>query len=76
MEFADSTEHYAYLLERANGGTEHTFESVPQWPGLWDRGDNNIDEIFLDEGPLIQKQFYGQVILGQWEEQKLKCRAL
>lgn len=47
-QFRDSAEHYAYLLAQADGGTQHTMQTVPQWEGLWDRGDNNIDEIFLD----------------------------
>ena len=28
MEFETSTEHYAYLLEQADGGTQHTMETI------------------------------------------------
>ena len=27
-----------------------TLETIPQWPGLWNRGGNNNDEIFLQDG--------------------------
>jgi hypothetical protein len=47
-QFDSSAEHYAFLLERANGGTRHSMESTPQWLGLWDRGNHNNATIFLD----------------------------
>ena len=50
MQFESSEAHFRYLLEQANGGTQHTIESVPQWTGLWEiaRG-NTIHQTFLDE---------------------------
>jgi len=48
-EFASAAEHYAFLKERAGGGTRHTLQSIPQWSGLWDRGENTVGEIFRDE---------------------------
>ncbi|HEX6999940.1 MAG TPA: hypothetical protein VF322_17545 [Gammaproteobacteria bacterium] len=47
-EFATSEEHYRYLLEQANGGTQHTIESVPRWDGLWVTAGNTHMEIFID----------------------------
>jgi hypothetical protein len=47
-EFATSAEHYAYLLEQANGGTRHTLASVPRWDGLWNTAGNTHMENFVD----------------------------
>ena len=33
--FNTSDAHYAWLLEQAEGGTEHTFDTLPRWDGLW-----------------------------------------
>ena len=52
MEFATSTEHYGYLLETANGGTQHTAASIPQWPGIWQAGGNLNNQIFRDGGEI------------------------
>ncbi len=52
MEFETSEEHYAYLLEQANGGTEHTMETVPQWSGLWQPAGTTRNQIFLDQGEI------------------------
>lgn len=49
-EFATSDEHYAYLLEQADGGTQHTIESVPRWDGLWETAGNTHLNIFIDNG--------------------------
>jgi hypothetical protein len=54
-QFENSTEHYEYLLEQASGGTPHTASTVPQWLGLWDRGGNNVDDIFLDENGEVRE---------------------
>lgn len=49
-QFQTSDEHYAYLLEQANGGTEHSLESVPRWEGLWVTAGNTHMNIFIDTG--------------------------
>ena len=49
MEFETSTDHYAWLLEQADGGTQHTMETIPQWSGLWETDGNNNNDIFLEE---------------------------
>ena len=36
-EFDTSDAHYQYLLQQADGGTQHTLESMPMWDGLWNR---------------------------------------
>lgn len=40
--FPNSTAHYEYLLAQHNGGTIHTYESVPKWEGLWEASYNSI----------------------------------
>lgn len=47
-EFATSDEHYRYLLDKANGGTRHTLDSVPRWDGLWYTAGNNHMDLFID----------------------------
>lgn len=48
--FATAEEHYRFLLQQANGGTRHTLETIPQWPGLWTSGRNSMVDLFLDGG--------------------------
>jgi hypothetical protein len=47
-EFATSADHYAYLLEQANGGTKHTFDTLPRWDGLWQTAGNTMMNAFVD----------------------------
>ncbi|HEY7671615.1 MAG TPA: hypothetical protein VIC71_05300 [Gammaproteobacteria bacterium] len=47
-EFATSAELYAYLLERAHGGTAHTFDTLPRWDGLWQTAGNTMMDAFVD----------------------------
>ncbi len=49
MEFEISADHYAWLLEQADGGTQHTMDTIPQWSGLWETDGNNNNDIFLEE---------------------------
>lgn len=49
-EFATGDEHYAWLLQQAKGGTQHTQESVPRWDGLWDTAGNTHMDLFVDGG--------------------------
>lgn len=51
-DFKTAEEHYAYLLERANGGTKHTMSTIPVWDGLWGSGNNTMPAIFLEGGTL------------------------
>jgi hypothetical protein len=48
--FETSQAHYEYLLEQANGGTQHTMSTIPVWDGLWSSGRNTMGEIFFEEG--------------------------
>jgi len=59
MEFATSAEHYAYLLGQADGGTTHTFETLPRWDGLWQTAGNTSMDSFVDA-----PRFSGQVREG------------
>ena len=40
--FATAEEHYNFLMRQANGGTKHSYESVPKWEGLWEASWNSI----------------------------------
>lgn len=66
MEFETSEEHYAYLLERANGGTTHTIESVPRWDGLWQTAGNTALDNFVD-APGFQGQVREGVLTPAYE---------
>ena len=51
-DFKTAEEHYEFLLERANGGTTHTMQTIPVWDGLWGSGNNTMPAIFLENGTL------------------------
>jgi hypothetical protein len=51
-DFKTAEEHYNFLLERANGGTKHTMQTIPVWDGLWGSGNNTMPSIFLVNGTL------------------------
>ena len=51
-DFKTAEEHYNFLLERANGGTKHTMQTIPVWDGLWGSGNNTMPAIFLENGTL------------------------
>jgi hypothetical protein len=48
--FSTAEEHYNFLLKRANGGTRHTVNTLPNWEGLWTPGPNTIAATFLEFG--------------------------
>jgi hypothetical protein len=47
--FASAEEHYRYLLEQANGGTQHSSATIPIWDGLWTAGYTSMASLFLEE---------------------------
>ncbi len=49
-EFSSSDEHYQFLLDKANGGSRHTWETLPRWDGLWYTSGNNSMDAFIDGG--------------------------
>ena len=51
-EFATAEAHYRYLYEQADGGTQHSMETIPVWDGLWGAGDNTMPALFLEGGHL------------------------
>lgn len=76
MEFESSEAHYRYLLEKANGGTKHTIETVPRWDGLWQTAGNTVMSNFVDapgftgkvrEGVLTPE--YEAAYKERWREQ-------
>lgn len=62
--FATSTEHYEYLRQLHNGGTKHTYESIPKWEGLWSAGGNTSTALFLKGGGGPNLGTGGEVIPG------------
>ncbi len=51
-DFSTAEEHYNFLSEQANGGTQHTMSTIPVWDGLWSVGYNSMPAIFLVEGSM------------------------
>ena len=51
--FATAEAHYQFLLQRADGGTEHTLETLPKWDGLWTSGNNSMPSLFLEDATLM-----------------------
>jgi hypothetical protein len=77
MEFATSVEHYAYLLGQADGGTTHTFETLPRWDGLWQTAGNTMMDSFVDaprfEGEVregVLTPAYDVAYKERWRQQK------
>ncbi|PCJ42690.1 MAG: hypothetical protein COA71_04070 [SAR86 cluster bacterium] len=62
QEFATSEEHYNYLLEEANGGTQHTMATIPVWDGLWSPGYNSMPAIFLEDGSMAVAMSPGGIV--------------
>lgn len=51
-DFATAEEHYRYLYDLADGGTQHSMETIPVWDGLWGPGNNTMPALFLVDGHL------------------------
>ncbi len=66
MEFETSDEHYAWLLEQANGGTRHTFQTLPRWDGLWQTAGNTAMDSFVD-APRFEGQVREGVLTPEYE---------
>ena len=66
MEFETSYEHYAWLLEQANGGTQHSFETLPRWDGLWQTAGNTAMDSFVD-APRFEGQVREGVLTPEYE---------
>ena len=60
------SEHYAYLLAQAKGGTKHTIASVPRWDGLWVTAGNTHMDIFIDP-PGFPARFSGVLLTPPYE---------
>lgn len=76
-EFATGDEHYAFLLQQANGGTQHTLDSVPRWDGLWDTAGNTHMDLFVDGGldggtvrPGVLTPAYEAAYRERWRQQQ------
>ena len=62
--FATAEEHYNYLLEEADGGTQHTMATIPVWDGLWSAGYNSMPSLFLDGGSMAVAMSPGGTVKG------------
>jgi hypothetical protein len=62
--FATSTEHYEYLRQLHNGGTRHTYASIPKWEGLWSAAGNTSTTLFLKGGGGPNLGTGGEIIPG------------
>jgi len=63
MEFDSSEAHYAWLLEQAGSMTEHNFDTLPRWDGLWNTAGNTMMDAFIDYPP-GESYFSGKVRAG------------
>jgi hypothetical protein len=61
-DFASAEEHYNYLLEEANGGTQHTMATIPVWDGLWSPGYNSMPSLFLEGGSMAVAMSPGGIV--------------
>ena len=43
--YQSATEHYQAWLDRAGGGTQHSFQTLPDWDGLWVAGPSWLDSV-------------------------------
>lgn len=75
-EFASSDEHYQYLLDKASGGTRHSWETLPRWDGLWNTAGNTHLELFIDGGmnggtvrPGVLTPAYETAYRERWRQQ-------
>jgi len=66
MEFETSEEHYAWLLEQAGRMTEHDFDSLPRWDGLWNTAGNTSMDAFVD-APGFSGQVREGVLTPEYE---------
>ena len=60
--FATAEEHYNYLLEEAEGGTQHSMGTIPVWDGLWSPGYNSMPSLFLEGGSMAVAMSPGGVV--------------
>ena len=51
--FETAEAHYRFLLDSADGGTQHTMETIPVWEGLWTSGNNSMPSLFLEGATLM-----------------------
>jgi hypothetical protein len=54
--YAAAREHYEARLAQANGGTKHTWETIPDWSGLWENAPGSAFSIRPGE-PMIGRGF-------------------
>ena len=62
--FATAEGHFSYLLDAANGGTQHTMDTIPQWNGLWTSGQNSMFTLFLEGAAMMGLGAGGTVVEG------------
>ena len=50
--FTSAEAHYDDLLEQADGGTQHSRETLPEWSGVWVGGSNRSSLKHPTDAPL------------------------
>lgn len=53
--FSSAEAHYAFLLQRAKGGTRHTVTSLPDWSGIWQSGITSMSMRHPVDAPLSRE---------------------
>lgn len=66
MEFDTSEAHYAWLLEQAGTPTNHDFDTLPRWDGLWNTAGNTAMDAFVD-APGFSGQVREGVLTPEYE---------
>jgi hypothetical protein len=60
--YRSSEEHYQAWLEQADGGTKHSFETLPNWDGLWGGGSSWLISVG------VQASSVASVLTPQYQE--------
>ena len=60
--YRSSDEHYQAWFEEANGGSNHSFETLPDWEGMWVGGDSWLNSIG------VQASSIAAVLTPQYQE--------
>lgn len=71
--FETSGEHYRAWLERANDGTTHTFETLPNWDGIWGGGRSWLNSVDVQASTIASvltpqyREYYVQQVKAESE---------
>lgn len=60
--FSTAEEHFLYLQEQSNGGSQHTMATIPVWDGLWVAAYNNMPAVFMSNGTMSNAMNPGGIV--------------